>query len=569
MIKLLKPVLFCAVLFGAFVSNASPSIPASELLEVAYQQRTQGVTELRKTLNRIEQDGYTLSIQEQDFYIFLTGYADYLEGNVERAIELFNQSQHSHSLRIQILSYLMLTLSYSSVEAGFPKAFEYLFLALELMPKPSEPEVMASVYTVAATMHQLIYQYEQVRYYANEGLNIAPSTKWRCMFGGFLVQVESETDEEMLTRTLSQCAEANEPLLALNARLWFHEKRVKKQPRRVYQSLQLYLEDAERQGYTLQELSIKALMGEAALYANDYMEADRLLHQSYSNLSQFDDFDLNNRVLTSLALLYQKQNLPTKSAELYRLAYENSQKQRKIDLENSLAYQVAKTNALKEQQKAEALEVELQLSQAEGEAQKLYVAIMFLVAVVVTVSGTSVGWFLYHRGVRFKNLSITDSLTDAFNRRHFSNTLHALLKKPNGAIHSLIIFDLDWFKKINDSYGHAAGDLVLVEVCKAARRQGRRMDLLARIGGEEFAIILKECPLIQAGLIAEQIREAIEKMNFDKHYPGLSVTVSLGVCSSDLADGQFDRLLKQADQALYQSKERGRNLVTLYVPEQS
>ena len=122
--------------------------------------------------------------------------------------------------------------------------------------------------------------------------------------------------------------------------------------------------------------------------------------------------------------------------------------------------------------------------------------------------------------------------------------------------------DIDHFKRINDQFGHPAGDLVLIEVAKQLKASIRETDILARIGGEEFSILLPETSAKSALLLAERIREEQRKLRIIGDWPGeIKLSVSIGVSSFLASDNAFDALFSRADKALYQAKKTSRNKV--------
>lgn len=129
----------------------------------------------------------------------------------------------------------------------------------------------------------------------------------------------------------------------------------------------------------------------------------------------------------------------------------------------------------------------------------------------------------------------------------------------------LLVFDLDHFKRVNDSFGHAAGDYVLAEVADIIQKKLiRSEDFFARYGGEEFVVLLFGSSLTQGEEIGERIRTTIEKHNFVFEERKLPVTISVGLASQEAAMSQFEELFSKADAALYASKNSGRNRVTTF-----
>ena len=158
-----------------------------------------------------------------------------------------------------------------------------------------------------------------------------------------------------------------------------------------------------------------------------------------------------------------------------------------------------------------------------------------------------------------------DFLTGVSNRGYFMERAEQEL---NRALRydkplSLIMLDIDFFKQINDSYGHKAGDLVLKKLAEVSLNTLREVDLLGRLGGEEFAVLLPETEKSQAIEVAERLREALSqaKVLLDRGGLPIRFTVSMGVSSLDSKDSNIDVLLNLADKGLYTAKENGRNKV--------
>ncbi|RCU45397.1 MULTISPECIES: sensor domain-containing diguanylate cyclase [Corallincola] len=163
---------------------------------------------------------------------------------------------------------------------------------------------------------------------------------------------------------------------------------------------------------------------------------------------------------------------------------------------------------------------------------------------------------------KLEKSSRTDGLTQIANRRYWEERLtieFARCHRHGGEL-SLIMFDLDKFKSINDIYGHQAGDLVLVRTAAELTSMLRTADLAGRYGGEEFGIVLPDTDLTQAMVVAERIREKIETTVFEFNDKVLPVTISLGVTQYDSSQKNHEKMIAQADAALYKAKESGRNI---------
>lgn len=232
----------------------------------------------------------------------------------------------------------------------------------------------------------------------------------------------------------------------------------------------------------------------------------------------------------------------------------------------TLAYESAKQHMLAQKLKTESLSKQnkiLRLQQAlatkAAETVRLYNVLLLLII-------GSIGlWMLRLKRsqLRFKKLSRLDGLTGILNHQHFiskaERALHHLDKSVGHAC--LIVLDLDHFKLINDTHGHAMGDTVLKRTVAACQRQLRPTDLFGRLGGEEFGILLYECSREQGMDIANRIRAAIVEEPMANEGCDITVSASVGLASTATSGYGVQRLCREADAALYRAKRAGRNCV--------
>jgi len=168
---------------------------------------------------------------------------------------------------------------------------------------------------------------------------------------------------------------------------------------------------------------------------------------------------------------------------------------------------------------------------------------------------------LYHEEIY--RLTISDGLTQLANKRHFVDFLEREIARA--ARHArpltLVIFDVDEFKALNDEFGHLAGDRVLQGIASVVAKEVRRDELFARYGGDEFAIVLPETNVEDAVVFCERIRRAVESEAFDYDGEPLRATITLGAAAAG-ADESYEGLIARADAQLYRAKEEGRNRVS-------
>jgi two-component system, cell cycle response regulator len=194
----------------------------------------------------------------------------------------------------------------------------------------------------------------------------------------------------------------------------------------------------------------------------------------------------------------------------------------------------------------------------------------------ILVGSTTILKFTYHDNLdevfqrQMYESALRDGLTKAFNKKYFTDRLESefTFAVRHTSPLALVLFDLDHFKKVNDTHGHQAGDHVLTEVSTLLSAALRAEDVFARYGGEEFAVICRGSDTNQAQVVGERLRKAVEGHQFVYEGTHIPVTISVGIAvlpNRDVKDA--NDLVALADQALYKSKNAGRNRVTIYTPD--
>jgi diguanylate cyclase (GGDEF)-like protein len=164
---------------------------------------------------------------------------------------------------------------------------------------------------------------------------------------------------------------------------------------------------------------------------------------------------------------------------------------------------------------------------------------------------------------RLATAALTDSLTGLSNRRSAMDQLQKIwsASSRSGMPLSLIVLDIDYFKQINDTYGHAVGDIVLRETAEVLRKSARQGDTVSRIGGEEFLVICPDTDIKAATQAAERLRIMLESSTImiGRENKAVSITASFGIASKQASTADIDALVNTADIALYAAKQEGRN----------
>ncbi|MEI7990546.1 MAG: GGDEF domain-containing protein, partial [Chloroflexota bacterium] len=165
---------------------------------------------------------------------------------------------------------------------------------------------------------------------------------------------------------------------------------------------------------------------------------------------------------------------------------------------------------------------------------------------------------------RMEELATTDPLTGLYNRRHFfvmaENELERALRYEKPLI--VMMLDFDHFKSVNDTYGHRVGDQTLQAVAKLCTHELRKMDIIGRYGGDEFAIILPETEKEEGFEVADRLRRSVAETPILCHRGSIHITISIGLANLTKESPSIELLLDLADQALYNAKQAGRNHIT-------
>jgi diguanylate cyclase (GGDEF)-like protein len=314
-------------------------------------------------------------------------------------------------------------------------------------------------------------------------------------------------------------------------------------------------------------------------------EWDALLGDAYWNLRQVPQAryfaervvskSIGSKYAEALSLasnvLYQieKQKGNTEAALAYHEKYMAADRDYQGSIsDRALAYQVVQQELLSRKlqidtlsKQNQILQLQQTLDQKATETSRLY--IILLAAVLTFIAFWA--YRIKRSQLRFMRLARRDGLTDIFNRQHFVNEAEQQLQycRKSGREACLVLIDLDHFKSVNDTYGHAVGDRVLKRAVAACQAHLRSTDIFGRLGGEEFGIVLPECTLEQVLGRTERIRLAIVAVARGDDAPDICVSASFGVASTASSGYELRQLLVHADDALYQAKREGRNRVSV------
>ena len=311
----------------------------------------------------------------------------------------------------------------------------------------------------------------------------------------------------------------------------------------------------------LQTAKAHAGLGQHDLALVEYGQSEQLLQQS-GNLRYLAE------LLDARARSYQALNrLAPEVVDLRRLVKVREALDRKAHSDNATLMSYQFQTAQREQENrrlaADRALKEQQLKSLERVRHWQRVALVLGGVLILMLLWLALRQF--RRSRKLHRMAMTAPLTGIANRRHIEELARRALAHAGAHGESLcvLVLDVDHFKMVNDAFGHAVGDQVLVRVAQACKQALRRFDMLGRMGGEEFLIVLPDTSLEVALQIAERLRRKVESLPLANLAPGLEITASVGAAEADHEADDLPELIRRADTAMYRAKDAGRNRVEM------
>lgn len=547
-----------------FSALADKSIQS--LLDQAEYLRTSSPAHTQNILTQLEVNFSELTDKQQHQFKFIKAYMFAFKGMQDESIILAKDISSSIFPDTRVKANLLLATVHEH-KKDYLAAYEYLYSALKYSQNITDNSLLVNVYTVATQLHISANAYANAINFAQTIAELATSPRHLCI--SYTQQLHAMTKlhnsypEDLQTKAIKTCQQAQETLMTYAANIFTAQVDVEKSPEHVRDTMQIMLPELEKIGYLYTIIQARYFLGYAMLRLDDLQQAEQILAQVLEQATALRDNRTANETLLLLAQLYEKTGDTAAALNAYKEhitalnAYISEYKER------SVAYHMAQANFMENENRMALLRSQNDLLQLEGELQRADKRRTIMIAIILVLTLLTVIYLLNTKRSQLNRLATTDFLTRLFNRRYFSETVSRQLDNRRQQEHySLIVFDIDLFKTINDKYGHATGDQVLATIADRCRQHIRQQDILARIGGEEFALFLPGCHLDAAYSIAEQCRLSIENTPIAIEEQMIKVTASFGVASSKTAD--FDTLLKHADTALYQAKAGGRNCSRIF-----
>lgn len=562
-----------AILMAAVPTYASTTV--EDRLQQADVLRSADPAKFKVMLAALNADHAGATPAQLEWLEFLNAYAlayggDYAQG-IRKARVLADESK---DIELRFRAAALVVNSYA-VTREFSEGLRYLVGMLELVDEIKDKDLRHTGLGVAALIYNQVGQHELGRHYAEMILADSPAARSRCYAG--LLRVEAmqnlgtlPADDTEVLAVINQCVSHSELLLAnlvraQLARKWAGEGKIAD----AAQMLSANLAEVEATRYPRLVGEIHALLAEYRLAQGQIEVAQTHAERAIAE-SKPIEFSLPlimaHKVLYDIGMKRGDTALALKQYRLYAeadKAYLDSIKARE------LAVQFVRHEMLQKTQTIELLNKQnqvLQLEQQVGRQAATNTQLLLALALLLLASLSFWAYRARRMQAVLRQLAEIDGLTGISNRRHFTAQAMALLARcaASGGSASLIMFDLDLFKVINDQYGHATGDWVLRQVAEVCKPLVGRGDCFGRIGGEEFALILNGGGIDAGRELALQLRQRIAAIDTRENGAPFNVSASFGVTATRLSGFELDRLMAHADEVLYASKNEGRNRVSVY-----
>ena len=548
------------------IIDADAALKQVEVLQLTAHSRS------LQQLVRLNQEATRLTPDQQWHLRYLNAWEAMYEGDYAKSEALFQEIiQHSGN-PIWGDRASALLLSQFGVTRHYTEAFELANHLAARLPQISDTKTRSRVLLNLAQALGLAGQTDLAVHYARMAMGAVPDGESPCysasslvvaLFGGHRLKPDSPE----LQQALVACPLTNEPIYNADLTLTLVQLYMQEgQPHKALALLDRVAAVVDANGYAPNKLTAMVTRAQALAALGDDGEARKI---SLAIIATRSSGDFGTWLKDAYELLYriEKKQGHAAAALGYYEKYAELDKAYLDDVNaRTMAYETVQQHVLAQKLETEQLSqqnVLLRMQQTldakKSEAARLYVALLLMVLGFVLL------WMfrLKRSQLRFKKLSHQDGLTAIFNRQHFmaetERSLHLLEKRAGAAC--LVFIDLDHFKRVNDTHGHAMGDDVLCHVVAICRQQLRPADLFGRLGGEEFGILLVECSREQGMAIAERIRQAVEDARVQGGGPAVEISTSVGVAFTGAYGYDMRRLCREADAALYRAKRAGRNRV--------
>ncbi|KZC34562.1 diguanylate cyclase [Rhodanobacter sp. FW510-R12] len=553
-----------------------PQDPA-QLLKLADGAESNNIDEFNALMQRLDDSKLRLSPQQQLHRRYLDARQIVFRGDFKTALPLMKAIADQSEDPTLSFRAAATTVDLLVTQSRYEEAFARLSLLLEELPRVTEGRVRIQALGVASQLYLEAGQYDLAIDYAEQLIKGAESPKSACI--GWYYKLDA----------------------LLRAGRW----------QIVEEKIRNGREACDRAGNILIAGMFKTVVAKLEIERGRSAEAISLLQENYADVqrkrypplvSDFDDLlaqaywkrgDAGLAKIHALRVVEKNKSIggvySASTASAYRVLYQVEEKQGDLgealaylkgymvadkgyldDVSaKALAYQTVKQQVLAKKLQIEGLDkknriltLQDELDRKAAETSRLYIALLLLVLASIALWAYRVK----RSQLRFMRLARRDGLTGIFNRQHFVNEAERQLRycRKSARDVCLVLIDLDHFKLVNDTHGHAVGDRVLKRAVDACQAHLRSTDVFGRLGGEEFGVLLPECTLDSVLPRVEQMRTAIAAASSAGDAPAIPISASFGIAAAASSGYELRQLMIDADRAMYRAKHEGRNRIRVY-----
>lgn len=573
----MRAVVYLLVLVVAvIVRPAGAAVPFEQAFEEVRQLRTADTRAFSEALIRLEARAPETSPLMRERLRVLQAHRMVITGDTAGGITLLKELSAPgmpDPLRFEAGGLLANTYA---ITREFHDALQTLEFVLPLESSVADRDIRHTVLQSAGIAYNLVGEFRIGLRYAERVLSESPTGRSLCLNGNLVLESRlglgmtiSQQEADDIVRN---CEAAGEPILAGFSReyvaRWHHGQG---RTREALQLLEQGLEPVERAGYPILIGQFHAAIAQYRMALGDSAGAARHARQAVALLAPHTSL---LAIVVAHRVLYEIEAAGNDAAATlvaYR-QYSDAERAYFNDVKSrEMAYQVVRHQSLQQAQQIELLRQKNQLLELEQSVVEQRARSWLLLALVLVGLVASVGYWAYktkRMQLRLKRMTETDALTGIFNRQHFAERAIAALSQceRDGMPATLVMFDLDHFKQVNDRHGHAAGDWALRQIADAVQPLRRGMDAFGRLGGEEFAMLLPGLDASAAVRLAGDAQARFAAIDTRAAGYDFRLAASFGVAETRHGGYALATLLSHADQAMYAAKRGGRRQVRVYAP---
>ncbi|QYJ85119.1 GGDEF domain-containing protein [Shewanella mesophila] len=573
---------FKTVIYGLLLTWVSGQVMAVETdFEVILDElKVSLIAEPSKSselIQYLKENVRSLTQEQQARFLTLESNKELYNGMYDKAYRLLVSAEKlSHSASLLNSIHLYQATSLIALR-NYQGALEAMSKNLSRIEEIDDVTIKMTSYLRLANLYLDLEVFEEVQRYASLALELSKgiSSKEQCyakllLSASALKLAHYQESEQAFAKTKSYCSEHHIPLIVAMSDKGLGDSALKlgkfdTAKKHLLSALNQY----QKFQFQLELNDVNSLLAETYLSLSDLDNAINYAQMVMSLPDEISHFEAKKRATKVMAVALEKRG-DFEQAYNYLGDY--------LKLSDSLidetkakayAYQMAKFENAEKTREIKMLNQDRALytsQQKVVELERYNESLALMILLGCSVGFVIFGMTMFIQQRKYKRISQLDQLTGIFNRgtgQDFAENLFIDVLAHRG-VFSVIMFDLDYFKTINDTLGHSAGDWALKRVVEAVNPLLKSRDLFVRMGGEEFAIFLPYMSAEEALHLAEKCRVAIDNISTRPHYSKLSITASFGVCTSLENDLSLDPMMKRADAAMYQAKHSGRDCVVEY-----